>query len=380
MGFVVAFERGQDSGMTAAPRTFLFLSGRAHRALDPEARRASGGAELQVALLALELVRRGHRVSIAAADDGFTDGVEWKGVRIRACGRFDTGGLGDTANALPAVWRVLREEKPDFVVIYGWTSWLALMCLLRGACGFRVVFICALDGEIDGRFLRENPVRGRIFSWGMKAADARFGITESQAANFRKAGMQCGVTRLLLQQGPVISVADKDVDLLWVARCHQVKRPDLFLDLAERLPEARCRMICSPQDPVLWEATRARACQMPGVEFLDGVPYREIQKHFDSAKVFVNTSSDEGVPNTFLHSGLGGTAIASLSADPDGMLQRFGAGFSAGGDFDHLVQGIQKLLGDPSSLDVASSGARQFVIQWHDNARNSEAFLEGLPS
>ncbi len=366
--------------MTAAPRSFLFLSGRAHRALDPEAHKASGGAELQVALLALELVRLGHRVSIAAADDGFADGVEWKGVRIRACGRFDTGGLGDTAKALPVVWRVLREENPDFVVIYGWTTWLALMCLLGRAGGFRVVFICALDGEIDGRFRRENPLRGRIFSWGMQAADARFGITESQAANFRKAGMQCEVTRLLLQQDPGKGGAIKDVDLLWVARCHQVKRPDLFLDLAGRLPEARCRMICSPQDPALWEATRARASNMPRVEFLDGVPYREIQNHFDSAKVFVNTSSDEGVPNTFLHSGLGGTAIASLSADPDGMLERFGAGFCARGSPAHLEAGVKRFLEDAASLHAASSGSRRLIAEWHDNAKNTEAFLKGLPA
>ncbi len=58
---------------------------------------------------------------------------------------------------------------------------------------------------------------------------------------------------------------------------------------------------------------------MPQVEFLEKVSYHDIQSHFDQAKIFVNTSSDEGVPNTFIHAGLGSTAIVSLKVDPDHM-------------------------------------------------------------
>ena len=110
---------------------FLFLSGHAHLALDPSARYASGGAELQVALLSLELVSRGHDVVIVAADTGQPDGIVLKGVKILPGGRFDTGRALDTVRALPRIARALRREKPDYVVVYGWTAWLYVLQKLR---------------------------------------------------------------------------------------------------------------------------------------------------------------------------------------------------------------------------------------------------------
>lgn len=354
---------------------FLFLSGHAHLAFDPATRRASGGAELQVALLARELTKAGHRVVLLGADTGQPDGVEWEGVAVRNGGRFDTGALLDTLRALPRVRSILREEKPDVVAVYGWTTWLYLLCHLRRSAGYRLVFVCALDAEIDGDFRRENPVRGFLFDRGMRLADARLAITEHQAALFREQGMACSVTRLLLQQREFFS-GPKSLDLLWVARCHPVKRPQLFLDLAERLPRARCRMICSVQDEVLWRQVKERAAGLANVEFLESVPYREIQGHFNAARIFVNTSSHEGVPNTFIHSGLGGTAIASLVIDPDGMFRRFSAGVCAEGDFDRLVSETGSLLDNPVRLGMAGGESARLVREWHDNRTNLAAFLE----
>lgn len=355
---------------------FLFFSGHAHLALDPSSQRASGGAELQVALLARALTGRGHECVLLGADTGQPDRVVWEGVTVRTGKRFDTGKAVDTLAAYPRIRRVLREENPDVVVVYGWTVWLDLLRHLAGKA--RLVFVCALDAEIDGGFRRDHPVRGFFFERGMRRADVRFGITAHQARLFREKGMSCGVTRLLLQENHFAAGGEKPVDLLWVARCHAVKRPHLFLDLAERCPEARCRMICSLQDEPLWREVKARAKGLPHVEFIEAAPYREIQGHFDAAKIFVNTSDREGVPNTFIHSGLGGAAILSLSVDPDGMFETFRAGLCAQGDFERLVQEALRLLGDAEARRAAQEECARFVREWHDNTSNVDAFLAGL--
>ncbi|HEU4679987.1 MAG TPA: glycosyltransferase, partial [Terrimicrobiaceae bacterium] len=302
----------------------------------------------------------------------------FKGIRILPGGRFDTGRPLDTLRALPRVARVLRREKPDYVVIYGWTAWLYVLEWLRRLGSFRLAFVCALDAEIDGGFRRANPVRGFLFERGMRLADCRFAITNHQARLFREKGMSCSLTRLLLAQAEASRPGSKSLELLWVARCHPVKRPHLFLDLAERLPDARCRMICSGQDEALWRAVHSRAQKMQNVEFLETVPYREIQRHFDEAKIFVNTSEHEGVPNTFIHSGLGFTAILSLAVDPDGMFQSFQAGRCARGEFESLVSGAIDLLSDSAKLSAAQEEAARFVSEWHNNDANVNAFLGGL--
>jgi glycosyltransferase involved in cell wall biosynthesis len=359
---------------------FLFLSGHAHLALDPCAQDASGGAELQVALLSLELVSRGHDVVIVAADTGRPNDTVLKGIKILPGGPFDTGRTLDTMRALPQIARALRREKPDYVVVYGWTAWLYVLQKLRTLVPFRLTFVCALDAEIDGGFRRAEPVRGLLFERGMRLSDCRFAITNYQARLFHRKGMSCTVTRLLLPRATTFSrPEEKPIDLLWVARCHPVKRPHLFLDLAERLPQARCRMICSLQDEALWQSVGRRARQLPNVEFLPAVPYREIQGHFDQSEIFVNTSEHEGVPNTFIHSGLGYTAILSLVVDPDSMFENFRAGMCAAGHFERLVLAAAELLSQRDQLAAAQQESARFVREWHQNEANVHAFLSGLP-
>jgi len=96
---------------------FLFLSSYAHLVLDPEAKQTSGGAELQVALLAAELAKRGHQVTIIGGDDGQPADRTLQGVRLRTGGKFHTGGLLDTLRALPVVLRIVAEEKPDLIIL-----------------------------------------------------------------------------------------------------------------------------------------------------------------------------------------------------------------------------------------------------------------------
>lgn len=359
---------------------FLFLSSYAHLVLDPAAERVSGGAELQVALLARELAARGHDVVVVGGDIGQEDGKVFDGVRTRTGGRFHTGGLADAICALPRVVSVLRDERPEVVAVLGWTSWLFLLAKLRRAMGFRLAFICGLDTEVNGEFRRENPVRGALFERGVAEADLRFAMSGYQAQQFARRGEPCAMYRNLVlpRTGPVCT--EKPMDLLWVARCQPIKCPERFLDLAEAVPDARCEMICPREDVELWERVAARAAKIANLDFIERVPYREIQDRYDRAKIFVNTSRFEGWPNSFIQSGLGRTALLSLDVNPDALFETFGPGIFAGGSFERLVDGARELLDDDRKLDAAQAGCARFVAELHDNSANVDAFIDGLQS
>jgi glycosyltransferase involved in cell wall biosynthesis len=137
-------------------------------------------------------------------------------------------------------------------------------------------------------------------------------------------------------------------------------------------------MICSNQDEKLWNRVKEEAQHCQNIEFLESVPYRDIQSYFDRAKISVNTSIEEGVPNTFIHAGLGYTAIASLRVNPDGMFDHFHAGCCAKNDKEKFFTSIEKLLSNPSLLSLAQEESARFVRSWHDNEKNLQAFMEGI--
>ncbi|MEN9469226.1 MAG: hypothetical protein RL630_959, partial [Verrucomicrobiota bacterium] len=309
----------------------LFLSSYAHLVLEKNTTLVSGGAELQVALLARELVGRGIEAVIVGGDTGQRDGAYLEGVKIRTGGKFHSGNPVEMLGAVPRVFSVIRREKPDWVFLLGWTAWMAIVVAMRRLLGYRAGFICGLDSELTGDFRRENPVRGGLFEGGVGKCDLRFAMTEHQRALFAKRGWSCGMYRNLILPRAFEYGGAKTMDFLWVSRCQPVKRPHLYLDLVEALPERSFQMVCPREDVVLWESVAARAAGMPNLRFIEKVPYHEIQAHYDVARVFVNTSEWEGWPNSFIQAGLGGAALLSLDVNPDGIFEQFGLGRFAGG-------------------------------------------------
>ena len=356
----------------------LFLSSYAHLALDPAETRVSGGAELQAALMARELAARGHDCVLVCGDHGQADDRVLQGVRARVGGKFQTGGLLDTLLAVPRVFRIIAEERPDFTFVFGWTTWLFFLLWPRLRGQTRLAFVCMLDTEVNGEFRRDNPVRGALFEHGIRRADVRFAITDYEVACFGEMGLDCTLYRPLIMPRTSPRVVEKDIDFLWIARCQPIKRPHAFLDLCAALPEARCVMIAPNENAALWDSIAARAAGMKNVTLIERVPYREAQSWYDRAEVFVNTSTWEGFANSFIQAGQGGAAILSLSVNTDELLTRFRAGICAGDDAARFTEAARSLFGDPNLRRAMQTGAERFVAEWHDNTRNVDGFLSGF--
>jgi glycosyltransferase involved in cell wall biosynthesis len=356
----------------------LFFSSFAHLVLQKNQTRTSGGAELQVALLARELAERGHEVVIAGGDVGQADHVVLDGVMTRNAGKFHTGQLLEMLATIPRVIQVIREEHPEWVVVMGWTAWLFVLWALRPFLGFKLDFICSLDSEINGEYRRENPIFGALFEFAVRRCDARHSITADQEKVFRGRGMAATFYRYLLIPRNTPRTSEKQIDLLWVSRCQQLKRPHLFLELVEALPDARCTMICPCEDKELWDSVAERAAKLPNLEFIEKVPYHEIQEYYDRARVFVNSSAFEGFPNSFIQSGMGHAALLSLCIDPDSMIQVFGSGILADGSMEKMIQGARAMLSDPIILSSMQDGSARMVEEWLNNRANVQKYLEGL--
>jgi glycosyltransferase involved in cell wall biosynthesis len=105
---------------------------------------------------------------------------------------------------------------------------------------------------------------------------------------------------------------------LWVGRLNRdQKRPHLFLDVAEKLPDKKFKLIGPKGDDDEYvEHLMERIGRLENVEYRGTVPPDQISEYYKKAVALVSTSKYEGFPNTFLEAWRVQTPVLSLSIDP----------------------------------------------------------------
>lgn len=141
------------------------------------------------------------------------------------------------------------------------------------------------------------------------------------------------------------------------------KRPELFLELAERFPGVRFVAMGRANDESMDRALRRRYggstnVEMPG--FISGDAKRHV---LDEAWILVNTSVSEGFPVSFLEAAAHGCAILSPH-DPEGFASRFGY-YVEDGDLD---AGLRFLL-DSDRWKRKGEEGYAYVSEFHEKGR-----------
>jgi len=153
-----------------------------------------------------------------------------------------------------------------------------------------------------------------------------------------------------------------------------MKNPDLFLKLAILFPDEKFVMIC-PYDisqKENWEKLKSRTDEIDNLTFIKKVPFYEIQKYFNKALLFVNTSDFEGFPNTFLQAAQGKTPVISLNVNPDNFITEYDCGSFADGSFKKMVSGIKNLLENNNDRTKKGENLFRYLKENHDFKKNGQ--------
>jgi glycosyltransferase involved in cell wall biosynthesis len=155
--------------------------------------------------------------------------------------------------------------------------------------------------------------------------------------------------------------------VLWVGSMAEVKQPELFLRLAEIMPEVKFQMIggYSRNNQELYDKVRKNSKRIPNLEFLGCVPFNEVGEYFRQASILVNTSMFEGFPHAFIQAWMNYVPVVSLNADPDNIIQNEKMGFRSG-TFKQLISDINTLLSDEKLRKTMGENARKYVEREHD--------------
>jgi glycosyltransferase involved in cell wall biosynthesis len=170
----------------------------------------------------------------------------------------------------------------------------------------------------------------------------------------------------MIDAGSTLPRQEEAEAILWVGKSDQVKRPEVFLELARRLPRYRFVMLMNRVDDKIFRLAQATAASLGNVTIVDYVPYAQTERYFASAKLLVNTSVFEGFPNAFLQAARYGVPVVSYQVDPAGILAERGCGLSSHGDFQCLVQNVCDLMEVPGLYAEKSSRCIEYVRRFHD--------------
>jgi glycosyltransferase involved in cell wall biosynthesis len=326
-----------------------------------------GGEAIQHVLLARAWRDLGHDVTMIVHDEGQGERRQFDGITAIAAHTRD-GGVPGLRFFHPRATRLLSAMMAADSEIYyqspagAYTGITAWFCR---ATGRRFIFRVASDSDCEKEHGRIQFWRDRkLFNFGLRRANIIAAQTEFQAQLLREHhGLSSTVVNMMVEPPRAGTNAPKDIDVLWVSNLRALKRPELALELARQLPEVKFTLVGGPMPggEIYYEDMQAAAARLPNVTMLGPVRYAESGALFDRAKVFLNTSSIEGFPNTFLQAWIRGVPVVSFF-DPDSLVQRLSLGHIAS-SIDDMREAIRGLLEIDVDRQLIGRRAREFATR-----------------
>jgi glycosyltransferase involved in cell wall biosynthesis len=323
-----------------------------------------GGEQVQQSLLARALRRQGFEVSMVCMDLGQPDGVEEEGITIFKAYAPDAG-LPVLRFLYPRcrkLWSALRRADADIYYTSCAGMQVGLVALFCKHYGRKFIYRVAHDNDCEPSRLLISLTRDKkLYEYGLRRADGILAQSVQQATALnRNYSCPSQVAGMFVENSVRSIPCDKrDIDVLWVNNIRRFKRPDIALDLAERLPEYSVHLIGGPNEPELYSAIKERAKQLPNVTFHGPVSYRQVGSFYDRCRVFINTSDVEGFPNSFLQAWVRGTPVVTFF-DPDGVIAKESLGLAVK-DLGEMVAAVRGLLTQAPALCEMGARCQRFM-------------------
>ena len=263
----------------------------------------------------------------------------------------------------------LHKINPDIVIqraISITTGLAAFYCKL-----FNKKFIYSIANKPDVEDSIKKGVMYKIFRFGLRNADFIVAQNNEQMKLLHELGYKSSSQALILKSGyPIINKEEATIsklDILWVGRAVNWKRPELFLKLALIFKNRSFTMICSKYiNQEYWEDLKNLSEKISNLKFIEFVKFSEIDNYFKKAKVYINTSIYEGFPNTFLQAFKYGTPVISLNVNPNNIFDKYNIGYYCNNNFDLLKEKLYELMQNSALQEMVGRNSYSYVSKFHD--------------
>lgn len=356
-----------------------FVSFWAQKLFHPEEPQPFGGAELQLVLLGRALAENpDNAVYFITRGQGPAESFRSGAIQIVKLPYRRTR----LARSLLGLWdsyRACLRLPADVYIQRGGGIETGIAALAAQTARKPFLFMTSSTWDVDGTHDSERGfLYGNFYMYGLRHCASIVTQTQQQHDLLLERYYRESVILRSAHSIPD-SIPSEKSGVLWVGRCEPCKNPDLFLELAKLIPAVPCTMVCPPANRIdLYEQLRSKAESIPNVRFLPGVSFAETELLFSFHKIMVNTSTQEGYPNTFVQAFKWGLPIVTALFDPDKILETNQMGWKVGENPKNLASAVNRLLAEEPLWREYCQNARAYAFRQHDIKVVSACFSELL--
>ncbi len=337
-----------------------------------------GGAQKQAFLLSTGLAEdENFDVHFLVADLGQADFEIKNNVKLHKSFNFSENILTRTKKFL----KTLKKINADTYIFRSADIGVAFAVFyVKNILRKKVFYMIAADAETTKK--RQQTYNGfqvmSAMQFVYKKADILTAQTQQQAALFeknRKRKPDAIIKNIYEYENRTQTANNKKDIILWVGRLTEIKKPELFLDLAKKYPEEKFVMIA----PVVLEKTeygkeiQTEAKKIKNLQYIGYVKPEEIKNHYRKAKIYVLSSEYEGFSNTMAEAMLAECSILSYNVNPDNILNKFECGFCAEKGTEKFFSYFEMLKNPEICKKLGKNGAN-YIAENHRKEQIIDSF------
>ena len=351
-----------------------FICPKAYPIFNPKVKSTFGGVEVQLYYLANEFSEyKDLKISFMVADYGQGDVEMHKKIKVYKSLNFKDNLIKQIID----FYGVFNKIGADIYIQRGLSPFSGIIGVYCRIFNRKFVYMMSHDRETDGTYEKNNNLLKSFFAnLVFKYSDLIITQSEYQKRNLKRRKIES----IIIKSGyPILEhIGIKKKYILWVGRSDDWKKPELFLKLAELNPDFKFVIICPPStyNPKLSGKINKESQKLNNLKFVDFVPFNQIDKYFQEAKILVNTSTQEGFPSTFIQAAKNKTPIVSLNVNPDNFLEEYNCGVCCNNNFELMNKNLNILLSDKNSYKRMSENTYNYVKKNHDLKKNAKKFYE----
>lgn len=323
--------------------------------------KGSGGSELQMTLLAKNLLVKGYEIYFITFSKEGNFFENMKGINVyNPYFNKKKGWTHFLPNNLYKFLSVLKKIEADIYIQRAGPLTTFLIKIFRKKYVYSVSDNNSVTSNLKIKKISDLKYIFHILS--IKFASCVFCQTEYQRkALMNYTSLKSKVIRNIFIPNRKYKL-EKKRTILWVGRIIPIKSPEIYIELAKSLPNYNFKMIGGKSfgDEQYYKQIHDSTKTISNLEFLGPIPHDKIYEFYAEAGLFINTSSSEGFPNTFLEAWANKTPIISLNFDPDEVISKNELGFYCS-NFEELKVNTNKLMNNDDLRERMSINSLKYV-------------------